>query len=164
MSQQSYYTDLLHVTDDSDVISNYSIFYERRSDYGRISQTFERELSKWHTKKYKENPKYSTADPNSPNDTIIKYITQFVTFIVMVGPDPFVLDSDMIQGEVDGVTVKILLKKMKTLTEYNTDYSELLNLTKRINEIIMNDNKYLNDLIYEERQELSNVEYAMDNC
>jgi hypothetical protein len=161
MNQQSYYTDVLQVTDDSHIISNYSIFYERRSDYGRISQTFERELSKWHTKKYKETPKYSTSDPNSPNDTIIKYITQFVTFIVTIGPDtdPFVLDS-----EVDGVTVKILLKKMKTLTDYNTDYSELLNLTKRINEIIMNDNKYLNDLIYEERQELSNVEYAMDNC
>ena len=159
MSQQSY-TDLLHVTDDSDIISNYSIFYERRSDYGRISQTFERELSKWHTKKYKETPKYSMADPNSPNDeTCIKYITQFVTFIVMIGPDPFVLDS-----EVDGVTVKILLKEMKTLTQDNRDYLELLNLTKRINEIIMNDNKYFNDLIYEERQELSNMEYAMDNC
>jgi len=160
MNQQSYYTDVLQVTDDSHIISNYSIFYERRSDYERISQTFERELSKWHTKKYKEIPKYSTADPNSPNDeTCIKYITQFVMFIVTISPDPFVLDS-----EVDGVTVKILLKEMKTLTQHNRDYLELLNLTKRINKIIMNDNKYLNDLIYEERQELSNVEYAMDNC
>jgi hypothetical protein len=137
----------------SNVISEYKITYETQYSSTRVQNIFEGELKSWHLNKYKEAPSYF-VESGEEDVIIIKYITQFVDFIVEIWEEQLVC----------GVTlcVRTTLKNKNCRTELSEDYNNILKLITNTNDIIIRENTELNERAEEERTELCNIEYAMN--
>ena len=153
---------------ENDEIDKYNLFYEKNQiNYLThfaydIAETFLYGIRLWHKSKYIQKP--FVIEEYSKNITTIKYHTQFVKYTVTIIEEPFTLDNECIKGLVNGLTITITLQKMKCITQFSTDFEELIILTKNINENIIKENKEQNDVINDELQELCGIEYAMDHC
>lgn len=142
-------------------IIKYNIIYFNQSyEYKsyEIQDLFEKLLLNFHNSRYVQ--KSSIIIENLNSTTIIKYITQFVSYIVTIERDTSVL----MPFNANSITITISLKKMLCITCFSDDYSKLIVLTKDMNDRIINENKEQNDDIYNYRQELCQIEYVMDHC
>ena len=161
MTNQSESPYINIISSSNGEIIKYNIIYFNQSyEYKcyEIQELFENLIKNFHNKRYVQNPSIIIEDLNST--TIIKYMTQFVSYIVTIERDP----SVMMPFNANSITITISVEKMLCITCFSDDYSKLIVLTKNMNDRIINENKEQNDDRWNCLQQLCQIEYVMDNC
>lgn len=112
-----------------DDIANYNLYYTTNNEIKcyEIEDIFLKTLEKWHMKKYIQKPAIIIERANA-STTIIKYITQFVRYnviITSVVPD--------VKDYTNCISLKVTLSKMQCITQFSDDYEQIIGLTEYIN-------------------------------
>ena len=141
-------------------VVDFDIFYEDnyKNNDEHIIATCVGELNKWHKTRYGSDCPYK-IDFDEQDVYIIKYKNKLLHFTLTISKKRFVLDKWPVEGYNVYTTVQYREK-----IENDKDYENFVNLTKKICEVIIRENKESNDDYNEEQRQLCATEYAMDHC
>ena len=128
MTNQSESPYINIISSSNGEIIKYNIIYFNQSyEYKsyEIQELFEKLLFNFHNSRYVQ--KSSIIIENLNSTTIIKYITQFVRYNVIITSVPDIKDN------TNCISLKVTLSEMQCITQFSDDYEQIIELTECIN-------------------------------